>query len=258
MVNDETTTSKQPADEGADNALPNEQVEQEADNTETSTESNDGAQTNEKSNDKSDSALPEVDDKLKSFAKGQGIEDMSELSDREQKLLKVAYDNNASFQRSRQKESQLEKDMVNVSDQYAEQQAQATGENPELLKRVQRMEVRDTVRDFFDKHPDAREHEEDLVQVLANRPHLVGDLDAAYAVYQTQNMDDVKSQGKTEALQSLAQNQQAAAPKGNAVNPTDTSSSSRITSKNVDQVVSQMSPEEYQKRLPEINAALAQ
>lgn len=246
MQEDETTTSTQPVDEGAQEALPEQQEQQEADSSETSQSTNEGA----------DNALPETDDKLKSFAKGQGIEDLSELSDREQKLLKVAYDNNANFQRNRQKASQLEKNLTTASDEYAEQVAEQTGQDPQLLQRLQRVEVKETVRDFFDRNPEAREREADMIEVLRERPHLVSDLDAAYAVLQTRNIDQVKSEGKKEALKSLASNQQAAVPKGNAVNQTATSSSA-ITPDNVDDMVAKMTVQEYQKRLPEINAALA-
>lgn len=251
----DTTTDEPTVDTGAVEALPETQ-ETTADSTNevsSSESTNEGAETEAKA----EEALPEADegaDKLASFAKGQGIEDVSELSEREQKLLKVAYDNNAEFQRNRQKATELEKTLSTASDSYAEEVAGSTGQDPELLKRVQRVEVKDAVRDFWDSNPEARSLEKEMVQELQVRPHLAGDLEALYAVVRSKNSEAVKSQVKQDTLKSLANKQQASVPSGNATS--STVSSNKITPQNVDSMVSKMSIEEYQKRLPEIQAAL--
>lgn len=174
--------------------------------------------------------LPNEDDeKLASFAKGQGIEDLSDLTDRERSLLKSAYDNQAEFQRNRQKVSELEKNLGSASDDYAEQVAQQTGQDPELLKRLQRVEVKEAVRDFWNT-PDAngnmpdRSLEPAMVELLNDKPHLAGDLDSLYATAMVKSgkFAAAKSQGKREALESLAQKQQAAVPTGNATNSSAT------------------------------------
>lgn len=246
---DETTTDEQTVDTGAEQALPETQ--------ETTADSSNDVSSSESTNEGAQEALPEADesaDKLASFAKGQGIEDVSELSEREQKLLKVAYDNNAEFQRNRQKATELEKSLSTASDSYAEEVAGQTGQDPELLKRVQRVEVRDAVRDFWDSNPEARKLEKEMVQELQVRPHLAGDLEALYAVVSTKNPEAVRSQVKQDTLKNLANKQQASVPTGNATS--STISSNKITPQNVDAMVSKMSIEEYQKRLPEIQAAL--
>lgn len=208
---DEATTTVETPDAGAQVALPAEAVTQTADvqtTVEPSVESEGGQEP-----------VPQ-DDKLLSFAKGQGIDDISELSERELKLLKVAKDNQAEFQRNRQKATELEKNLVGQSDDIAEDVAQATGQDPELIKRLQRIEVKESVRDFWDSTPQAKQYEAQMIEILANKPHLAGDLESLYAaaLVKSGGIDAVKSQVKQETLRNLAQKQQATAPIGNATN----------------------------------------
>lgn len=209
---EETTTTVETPDAGAQEALPAEAATPTAE-VQATVEPSDESQGGE-------TPVPEVDEKLQSFAKGQGIDDLSSLSDRELKLLKVARDNQAEFQRNRQKATELEKNLVSTSDDIAEDVAQATGQDPELIKRLQRIEVKESVRDFWDSNPQARALEPQMVEILAQKPHLAGDLESLYAaaLVKSGGIDAVKSQGKREALTNLAQKQQATAPIGNATN----------------------------------------
>lgn len=216
--------------------------------TETSTEA--GAQ---------EEALPVSDDKLAKFAKGQGIDDISQLSKRELGLLKSAYDTKVEFTQNRQQAGQLEKSMTEMSDESAEEVAAQTGQDPNVLKRLQRMEVKESIRDFWTANPDARQYESEMTKIaqeagLFGSPEAI--LKASYAMAVANDQSRIKSEGARDALQNLAHTQQAAVPGGKAVNsvPTD---SGKITPQNVDRMVAAMSVEEYQKRLPEINAALA-
>lgn len=217
MQEDDTTTVQPTEDTGAQ-ALPVEQVADTADSSDSqvSESTNEGAE---------ESALPEQDDKLLSFAKGQGIEDVSSLSEREQKLLKMAHDNNAEFQRNRQRATELEKTMGDMSDESAMQVAAATGQDPEVLKRVQKIEVNGAIRDFFDENPGAKQYQAEMGQIaidsgLYGSPEAI--LKASYAIAVANNSGSLKSQGKREALTSLAQKQQAAVPRGNATSPVTT------------------------------------
>lgn len=251
-MEENTTTEKQVVDTGAEQALPETQPSDTADNStqEVSTTSDEGVQ----------STLPEEDDnKLASFAKGQGIEDLSELSDRERKLLKVAYDNNAEFQRNRQKATQLEKTMTQLSDEAVDQYGESTGQDVEVVKRLQRMEVKESIRDFWESNPEAKKYEKEMAKIamesgLAGSPEAI--LQASYAIAVSRDTNAVKSQAKRETLETLAQKQQASVPTGNAT--TAVSVSNAITPENVNQMVSTMSLSEYKKRLPEINKALSQ
>lgn len=213
-MDEQTTTAEGTQETGAETtALPVQDDQATAapvtndEQTETSTE---GEQT---------ASLPEVDDKLASFAKGQGIDDITDLTPRERSLLKSAYDNQAEFQRNRQKATELEKTMSTMSDESAEQAAEQTGQDPEVLKRLQRMEVKDSIRDFWDTHPEARKYEAEMAKIavesgIYGTPEAI--LKAAYAMALSNDTDSVKSQGKKEALESLAHRQQAAVPTGAA------------------------------------------
>lgn len=240
-------------DQGQAIPVPEENEEQAAAVQDTVTE------TAEDKSDEGAEALPEHDKKLASFAKGQGIEDVSTLTPRELSLLKSAYDSKVEFTQKRQAESEIEKTMTGMSDASAQQQAEATGENPEVLKRLQRMEVRDSVRDFFDKNPEARQYEQSMAKIavesgLYGTPEAI--LKASYAIALSGNMDAVKSQGGREALGKLAHKQNAAVPTGNAVNGAITSSS-EITPQNVDRLVGQNDLAWFEKNREAINRAMA-
>jgi hypothetical protein len=207
-MEEQTITEEPIVESGAQDALPESQsVDTAVETTSESTdnESSEGAE-----------ALPEVDEKLQSFAKGQGIENVAELSEREQKLLKVAYDNNAGYQRNRQKASELEKGLTQRVDEEAEYQGLQDDDRIVLHK----MAVKQAVRDFWDENPEAKNHEKQMIEVLADNPHLAGDLEALYgkALLRSGASDTLKSEGGREALNRLANKQRAASPQGSAVN----------------------------------------
>lgn len=221
-MEENTTTTNDTKTEGAESALPNGGTQDVAVNETTNTEVNADGGDKQEAQEGGDKPLPNSDEKLASFAKGQGIEDLSDLSPREMSLLKSAYDNKAEQDRVRQKATELEKTMSTMSDESAQQVAEATGQDPEVLKRLQRMEVKDSIRDFWETHPEARQYQQEMAKI-ASDSGLYGSPDAilkaAYAMAVANNQGAVKSQGKREALESLAQKQQAAVPAGNATNP---------------------------------------
>lgn len=238
-------------DQGQAVALPDDNKEEAAavqDTVTTVEESESGAE-----------ALPDHDDKLQKFAKGQGINDLSQLTEREMSLLKSAYDSKVEYTQKRQKASEMEKTMTEMSDESAEQVAQSTGQDPEVLKRIQRMEVKQSINDFWSNNPDARQYEQQMAKIatesgLFGTPEAI--LKASYAIARSSDTDSIKSQGKREALESLAHKQQAAVPSGNAVNGASMSSAT-ITPQNVDQLVSQNSQEWFEKNYDAINKAMA-
>lgn len=155
--------------------------------------------------------------------------------------------------------SELEKASRITEDQIPED---AT---PELRDsfRVRNLELLYATQQWKMQNPDKLVSEPAMAKVLSDptKRALVQEgflsLDDVYSIAQGGNTQSAKSQGKREALANLAQNQQAAVPRGNATNSSAMNSSTTITPQNVDQMVAQMTPEEYRKRLPEINAALA-
>lgn len=207
---DEDNTTVESTEQAAVNDVPAttdvEQTPVEVDTTEPSDESQASEETQ---------AAPEADDKLRKFAESQGIElDSPNAIKAAQALQKARSEASKNFHQK----SELEKTLETTSDQVAEVVAENTGQDPEVLKRLQRMEVKESVRDFWAGDGIDRAYEPKMIELLAQKPHLAGDLDALYAtaVMQSGKLDQVKSQGKREALQSLAHKQQAAVPRGNA------------------------------------------
>lgn len=170
------------------------------------------------------------------------------------KIAEMARNAEKAMHQKAQKASELEKTMEQGIDQEAEAQGFNDQDKIDLVK----IKTRLAVRDFWDNNPDAKQYERAMVEELARKPHLAGDLESLYANAKVRSFDsdEVKSQVKRETLQNLAQKQQAAVPSGNAVKGSG-ASSSKITPQNVDQMVSQMDVREYAARLDEINAAMA-
>ena len=200
--------------------------------------------------DEAPASVSDEDTELATWAEKKGLKLDSENTT---KAAKMAREAERAMHAKAQKASELERTL----DSSITQEAEAQGLSDDDRVEIARIRTRMNVRDFWDSNPDARKYEQAMVAELQNKPHLAGDLESLYAnaVVKSGNMNDVKSQGKREALETLAQKQQAAVPRGNAVTPGSTSNA--ITPQNVDQMVSQMTSEEYRKRLPEINAAMA-
>lgn len=195
------------------------------------------------------------DEQLAKFAEAKGLE---LDSDNAKKAAKMAMNAEKLMHNKANKASELERTMSEMSDSSAEQVAEATGQNPDYLKRLQRMEVKDSIRDFWDSNPDARQYESQMAEIattagLYGSPEAI--LKASYAIALSGNTDAVKSQGKQEALKSLAQKQQAAVPTGNAVTSSMTSQS--ITPQNVDQQVASHDQAWFEKNYDAINKAMA-
>lgn len=196
--------------------------------TEPSEPSQDAPQA-EASSDATEASAPAVDDKLQKYAKSQGLELDSPSAI---KAAQIAMKNQSEATRNYQRSSELEKTVTSASDQYAVAEAQQTGQDPELLKTVRALQVQNAVRDFWDtplpngERPD-KGMEQAMISELQAKPYLAGDLESLYAtaVFKNgTNVDSVKSQGKREALEALAQTQTAAVPRGNATNPSMTPS----------------------------------
>lgn len=201
-------------------------------------------------------AEPSEDEQLASWAEKKGL---TLDSDNAKKAAKMAREAEKAMHSKAQKASELEKTMSSMSDQSAEQIADATGQDPEVLKRIQRMEVKSSIRDFWDNNPDARQYEKEMAQIavdsgLYGSPEAI--LKASYAIALSQNQDSVKSQGKREALESLAHKQQAAVPTGSAVNSSNMGEA-KITPQNVDALVGQNDLAWFEKNRDAINAAMA-
>jgi len=157
-----------------------------------------------------------------------------------------------------QKASELEKSMTQLSDDSIEQYGAPQGSDPELLKRVQRFEIKDTIREFFDANPEAKQYEQNMIEEMTTSG-LMGSpeamLKAAYAIAKSTSTTSDSSSVQRQTLENLAQKQQAAVPTGNAT--TTGITSQKITSANVDQLVAKNDLAWFKKHYDEINIAMA-
>lgn len=206
-MEDQTTTTTESVDTGVVETQP---VETEQTEAVQETVTSDQQEATEPSENPSG-----FDDDTLKWMNAKGIDPAS--PDALTKLAKSAREAEKAMHSKAQRASELEKSMATVYDEHAEVVAEQTGQDPELLKRLQRMEVKDTVREFWDSNPDAKQYESEMIEVVKQKPHLAGDLDAIYAVVLKNNQQSLKTEGAKEALQSLASKQRATAPTGSAV-----------------------------------------
>lgn len=256
---EETTTTNEPVESGEVQSIngvaidnqgmaisqPEEQEESSADEATTAPEKQTTTATSEPS---------EEDEQLTKFAETKGL---VLDSDNAKKAAKMAMNAEKLMHTKSARASELERTMSSMGDDSAQRQAEVTGENPEVLKRVQRMEIKESIRDFWDSNPDAKQYESEMAKIavesgLYGSPEAI--LKASYAIATMNNQGAVKSQGKREALESLAHKQQAAVPMGNAV--TSSMTSQNITPQNVYQLVDRNDQKWFESHYDEINRAM--
>lgn len=220
MDEDTTTAAVDTQVTGADEAQPVDGVTTEAADVNATAEPSEAPQDVESEETQADA--PQADDKLQKYAQSNGIELDSPGAI---KAAQIAMKAQSAATRNHQRASELEKTVTTASDEYAEAEAAQTGQDPELLKTVRGLQVKDAVRTFWDTPltngttPD-RAMEQSMIAELQAKPYLAGDLESLYAtaVFKSGGTD-VKSQVQKETLQNLAHKQTAAVPRGNATNP---------------------------------------
>lgn len=210
----------------------------------------------ETTNDEETPPEPSKDDNsTEDWLKAKGIDPSS--PEAVKKVAEMARNAEKAMHQKAQKASELEKSMQTTVEAEEQQHEIATGQVlNESDKLVRRLYVKDTLRTFYENNPEARQYDKAMAEVVAQRPHLAGDLDAIYALARSKDVDTIKSQTKQETLRNLAQKQQAAVPQGNAVSPTGTGGQ-KITPQNVDRLVGENDLNWYMAHQDEINQAMA-
>lgn len=171
-----------------------------------------------------------------------------------EKVAEMARNAEKAMHQKAQKASELEKAVEGSINEEAE----ATGFTDQNAIDLAKIKIKMGIRDFFDSNPEAKKYEQAMVAELAKRPHLAGDLDSLYAVavVNSGKLDEVKSQGGREALETLAHKQQATTPAGNATNGS-VFTSQTITPQNVNELVAKNDQAWFEKNYDQINRALA-
>ena len=161
---------------------------------------------------------PTVDDKLQKYARSQGLELDSPSAI---KAAQIAMKAQSEATRNGLKASELEKATNITQEQLPVDAPQTTVD----AARIRNMELRMEVQSWKMANQDKLGLEKEMIQILAdpNKKLLVQEgylsLDDVYKLAKAEvpdNSDAVRSEGKREALQSLAHKQQAAVPTGHA------------------------------------------
>lgn len=193
------------------------------------------------------------DDTLK-WMESKGIDPAS--PDALTKMARSAREAEKAMHQKAQKASELERTTSAIADEGSTQIAEATGESEELVREVRRLNAKMQAREFWEAHPEAKEYESQIVSEIQANPVLASDLEAAYAKVMLKNADSLKSEGKKEALKTLASKQQATVPIGSAVHGAS-QGPTKITPENVDSLVAQNDLEWFKKNQDAINRAMA-
>jgi hypothetical protein len=163
-------------------------------------------------------SAPEVDEELTKYAESNGFELDSPGAI---KAAQLARKSQSEATRNYQKSQELEKATNITNDQLSSDASPQQHENV----RIRNLELQIGISNWKQSNPEKLALEKEMIGVLSdpNKKYLVQEgylsLDDVYSLAKASSPDkssEVKSQGKQEALQSLAQKQQAAVPTGNA------------------------------------------
>ena len=235
---DSDTTTSDSVESGADDA----QLETTDVNTEAVTEDEETSQTSE--SDESGSDEDNSDDtELKEWAAKKNLP-----LDDPIKMAKMYREAEQALGKKGQKEGQLKNAVSTANEASSTEDYQALKNEVEALS-------------FYVNHPDAKQYESTMVDILEEKPHLASDLEAVLDIARGRSMTDAatrlaeRNAGKKKAHESAEQAGRAAQPRASAHSTTTVG---KITPQNVDQVVAQHmgDPVWYQKNLAAINAAL--
>lgn len=235
----EDTTTSDVDTSAADEATTEANDEQ---NTEAVTNDEDTSQTSE--SDESGSDEDNSDDaELKDWAAKKNLP-----LDDPIKMAKMYREAEQALGKKGQKEGQLKNAVSTANESSNTEDYQALKNEVEALS-------------FYVNHPDAKQYESTMVDILEEKPYLASDLDAVLDIARGRSMTDAatrlaeRNAGKKEARESAEQAGRAAQPRSSAHSTTTVG---KITPANVDAVVAQHmgDPVWYQKNLAAINAAL--
>lgn len=201
----ETTLTETPTEAGATEALPSNPegaTSAEVTTEQTQTDPNAGGQV------ETAGAAPAEPDEDLEWAKKVGV-DLDDPNAVKQ-LAKIARDNQKAARQSLRETASTAVETGNSADDT-----------------VRRLEVKDMIRDFKDglreqgmTKDQIDEIDAQMAEVAIQRPHLVGDLDALYAVSQSSNtkaaLKAAEERGRAAAAAQIARSSAATSPRGNA------------------------------------------
>lgn len=251
---------------GNSNPLPDQSNNTPADNQAPSDNSNKDNQPTAPEGSTGGGSDKTADEQLQKFAKNIGVSE-DKLSDPDvQKLVKLAYDNKASSDRNYQAVQEKEKKIRDFGQEQFKDPKDAPkaddsgyfpdGNYPdpadEVKKRVDQIEYKSNVANFFALNPEAKEHIDTMDEIAKDRPYLYNDLGLLYEIAQnrSRSTDSARDAGRQEERERLAKMQAAGAPSMSANNSAPQSPASFTREQ-----ISNMSREEYERNKEAIKQA---
>lgn len=239
-MSDDTTTSNVQETQ----AVEEPQLEEQNVQTEAVTEDEDTSQTSESEESESQEDNSE-EAELKEWAATKNLP-----LDDPIKLAKMYREAEKQIGKQGNKEGQLKKAVSTANEASNQEDYQALKNEVEALS-------------FYVNHPEAKELESAMVDILEEKPWLASDLDSVLDIAKGRSFTDAGSllearkAGSKDALAQAAKAGRAAQPRTSAT--TQTKAAARITPDNVDQIVAQHMGDTtwYKEHQTEINAALA-
>lgn len=158
-----------------------------------------------------------------------------------------------------------EKQLGKKGQQEGQLKAAVTGANESAgVDDVQALRNEVTALSFYIQHPEAKQYEPEMVQILEDKPWLANDLDVVLDAAKGRSSSEAtklvaeRQAGKKEALAQAEQAGRAALPVASA-SDSSKSGSNRITSDNVDEQIGRHMGDTkwYEAHKAEIDAALA-
>lgn len=259
---------------GADNtALPEDHSDDSAD-SKANTDSSDNSQDSDDSADDNSSSTgdkgsSDEDKAFARFAKSQGIEDVSELSEREARLLRVAHDNQKAA-RNKGKDSTEEittaaADAFSVDDDDIADDDPAVAENKIIRAEMAQMRAEKRIDKFFQDNSEAQEYQEDMRDILVRTIEEDGKDAARYLTKNLKHLlaiakeergdgnDAAREEGRRAEREELRRKGESSAGTGHAASQSTSSRSTKIDKNWVDNTYDP-SNEEHRQML---DAALA-
>lgn len=197
------------------------------------------------------------DDGLAKFAKSQGIDDLSDLSDRERTLLKTAHDNQKAFRTTKQEQSDKLKDTVedvhSVDDDELEDLDPSEARDMKRDSEIASLRAEQKVNNFYIRNPEAKDFDAEMTEIVIEEAekngkdaarYLSADLDRLLVLAKARrgiSTEDAKNDGAREERERLRHRQEGAGETGQA------QQTNRSSKKLTREDINSMSDEDYAK-----------
>lgn len=216
-MSEDTTTTEAPVADGG--AAPVDSATSQPDTTEQATAE---VSSNEQNTEQQTNKMPSEDD-VKAWAEKKGFD----LNNPEH-VAKLA----TSYREAEKKmheSSQQASELKNVINDEAQSMGIPDNELAALQQQMQIIQAERQVENFYAQKPDARKYDAEMAEIVRENPQAAAaGIEALYAMAKVRALENggteqIKSEGKKEALQDLALKQKVAATTGAAVQQSSTS-----------------------------------